>query len=104
MNTLRAFESSRDLARSFYKAFDGVEVLPQSLQEEYNELKKTETIRAGELLVPISYGRLQQLHGVRRASNDYGEEGPWVVDVPYDEKLGLDFSDLSAQSFGVGFA
>jgi CRISPR-associated endonuclease/helicase Cas3 len=102
---LRAFESSRDLERQFYKAFDGTEALPYCFENEYNYLKHTEPIRASELLVPISHRRLMQLRQLNRLMND-PQEGEWlpIVDAPYDDEIGLDFSDLSKQSFGLGFA
>ncbi|PJF38978.1 MAG: hypothetical protein CUN54_09700, partial [Phototrophicales bacterium] len=100
LKSLRAFESKRELTELFYKAFDGTEVLPLSFQEEYQQLKETEPIRAAELLVPISYGRLHQLRGLNRVMSDTGEY-PVVVDVPYDSELGLDFNELSKQTFGV---
>lgn len=104
VKSLRAFESSRDLMRQFYKAFDGREVLPLELQNEYERLKATDFIRAAELLVPIREGQVHQLRQLKRISDDYGEDGPLVVDVPYSQELGLDFSDLSKQTFGIGFA
>lgn len=103
LSSLRAFEASRDLEELFYQAFDGTEVLPALLQEEYELLKETDYIRASELLVPIRYGRLHQLRSANRVLTDKGE-WPILVDVPYDEKLGLDFSNVSRQSFGVSFS
>ncbi len=66
LNTLRAFESSRGLTKLFYQAFDGTEVLPQSHLDEYEDLKHSEPIRAGELFVPVSYRRLYQLRSLCR--------------------------------------
>ncbi len=103
LKRLRAFEADPTLAEQFYQAFDGTEVLPESLQEDYQTLKQTDPIRASELLVPISYGRLHQLRNVNRILTP-PKEWPPIVDVPYDQEIGLDFSDLSRQSFGISFA
>lgn len=104
LSSLRAFEASRYLEELFYQAFDGTEILPASLQDEYEALKETDFIRASELLVPIRYGRLHQLRSANRVLTDKGE-WPIVVDVPYDEEMGLDFSDVSKQKrFGLSFS
>jgi len=103
LRPLRAFESSRYLTEQFYRAFDSAEVLPRDLQEEYEALKRSDSIRANELLVTVSYRRLAQLGQANRVADDYERQGPLVIDVPYDEEIGLDFSDLSAQSFGISF-
>lgn len=103
LRSLRAFECSRDLTKLFYEAFDGTEVLPLAYQSEYEHLKYTEPIRAAELLVSISYGRLHQLRNVNRLITQ-PDEWPQIVDVPYSEEMGLDFSDLSKQTFGVAHA
>lgn len=100
--SLQAFEASRNLEELFYQAFDGTEVLPACLQNEYETLKETDFIRASELLVPIRYGRLHQLRSANRVLTDKGE-WPIIVDVPYDDEMGLDFSDVSRQSFGLSF-
>ncbi len=103
LKPLRAFESNRELTELFYKAFDGTEVLPIVFQDEYEHLKHTEPIRAAELLVPISYGRLHQLRNLNRVMSDTGDY-PIIVDVPYDNELGLDFNNLSNQTFGISTA
>jgi CRISPR-associated endonuclease/helicase Cas3 len=35
IDTIRAFDSNPDLEKSFYQAFDGIEVLPACLKERY---------------------------------------------------------------------
>lgn len=101
LKPLRAFESNRELTELFYRAFDGTEVLPASFRDEYEHLKQTEPIRAAELLVPISYGRLHQLRNLNRVMTG-SDEYPQIIDVPYDDELGLDFSTLTKQTFGIG--
>ena len=103
LKSLRAFEADRSLEKEFYKAFDGVEVLPQCLEDEYLELKKTNFVKASELLVSIRYGRLHQLRSQNRVMTE-PDEWPQIVDVPYNEEVGLDFSNLSKQTFGIGRA
>ncbi len=100
LKSLRAFEASPELTSQFYQAFDGTEVLPECLQDEYENLKQKDPIRANELLVPISYGRLHQLRNANRVLTP-PKEWPIVVDVPYSQEIGLDFSDLSRQTFGI---
>jgi len=91
LQTLRPFESSDHLEEQFYRAFDGTEVLPQLYWDEYEQMKEEDPIRAGELLVPISYKRFFQLRGAGRLLT---EKWPYVVNIPYTSELGLDFSDL----------
>ncbi|MFQ5615914.1 MAG: CRISPR-associated helicase/endonuclease Cas3, partial [Anaerolineales bacterium] len=93
VNTLRPFQSDYALRRQFYEAFDGVDVLPDDDWEKYDSLHKLDPLKARELLVSISYGRLKQLQGKRLA---WEEEGGWpiVVAVPYSRELGLDFSNV----------
>lgn len=100
LKSLRAFEADRQLEKEFYKAFDGTEVLPLCLEEEYQALKRINFVKASELLVPIRYGRLHQLRDKKRVMTE-PDEWPQVVDVPYSSELGLDFSNLTKQTFGV---
>ncbi len=90
VRSLRAFDADEELEEAFYKAFDGTEVLPLSLQNEYDTLQKDEPIRAAELLVPISYRRLWQIRNAGRVTSPPATWPP-VVNVPYDSRLGLDF-------------
>ena len=61
VRTMRPFAADEGLEEMFYKAFDGLDVLPVSLYDEYKILSEEEPIRAGELLVPISWGRFHAL-------------------------------------------
>jgi hypothetical protein len=79
---LRAFQSSPELAESFDRMFDGTEVLPSGLYEEYEEL------RVSELLVPISSRQLARLGREGRIVTRLGED-PIVVSLPYDSTAGL---------------
>ncbi|MEA3350836.1 MAG: CRISPR-associated helicase Cas3', partial [Chloroflexota bacterium] len=61
VNTLRPFQSDRMLRDQFYKAFDGIQVLPDCHWDKYEDLQKTFPLEASELLVSISWGRYHQL-------------------------------------------
>ncbi len=90
---LAPFESEPGLEEAFDRLFDSVEVLPKSLEDEFLAVHRTRPLEASELLVPISWGRWHQL---RQARLLWTEEGKWpqVVEVPYSEELGLDFSEV----------
>src|SRR5690606_40331366 len=55
LNTLRPFEPDKTLQKAFYRMFDGIEVLPLSLRNQYQVLFQQEPLTAAELLVPISW-------------------------------------------------
>lgn len=90
IQTLRAFSSDDRLEDLFYKAFDGLEVLPYSSYEEYQRLKKEEPIRANELLVPISWGRFHALVNDGRVLPREKYE-PYIVKAAYSSERGLEF-------------
>jgi CRISPR-associated endonuclease/helicase Cas3 len=89
---LHAFQSDESLEEAFYHAFDGVEVLPASLYDEYINLRERDPILAGELLVPISWGRLQALSN-RGMVLQREKREPYVVEASYSSTLGLTFAD-----------
>lgn len=87
VNTLRPFQSDRALVDLFYKAFDGVDVLPEELLSEYDSLiEEHNYIEARQLLVSITHKRLYSLKSKRLA---WKEDDKWVVALPYDNKVGL---------------
>lgn len=94
LQTLRPFDADPGLEQLFYKAFDGLEVLPSDLWDEYDQRVAEKLITAGELLVPISYGRYWWLRGQRRVLTEAGE-WPVVVDVPYSPEKGLLLDEVS---------
>ncbi len=99
VDTLRPFQSDRGIEAQFDELFDGMEVLPEGDQEEYENLVKAgKAIQAGELLVPLSYRQYAQIKRARKAW-PLREDKPWpmVVDVPYTPEQGLDLSDLARQ-------
>lgn len=92
IRTLRPFEADYGLERLFYQAFDGIEVLPRSLHDDFESLRVEEPIRAYELLVSISWGRYCALADDGRVLPR--EEGSIpIVEAPYDSEVGLTFDD-----------
>ena len=87
---MRPFASDEGLEELFYRAFDGLEVLPHSLYEEYKAVCDDEPIRAGELLVPISWGRYHALRNDDRILPRTGKE-PYRVRAAYGSEVGLTF-------------
>jgi CRISPR-associated endonuclease/helicase Cas3 len=87
---LRPFQADKYLEELFYKAFDGIEVLPEALYDEYIALKEDEPIRAGELLVPIGWSRYHMLANDGRVRPREGRMAP-IVRAWYDSEVGLDF-------------
>ena len=95
LQTLRPFQSDQALKQQFYKAFDGIDVLPDCFWDKYEMLMDAKTpearFEAHQLLVSISYPRLHQINSKRRKLT---EEWPIVVDIPYSSDGGLDLSVL----------
>ena len=90
VRTMRPFAADEGLEVAFYKAFDGLEVLPASLYDEYKTLSDEEPIRAGELLVPISWGRFHALRSGDRVLPRNGRE-PYRIKAAYNSAVGLTF-------------
>jgi CRISPR-associated endonuclease/helicase Cas3 len=88
---LRAFQSDEAMAKQFYAAFDGVQVLPVVLQAEYDNKRESNPLEASELLVNLRWGQFAMLKqkGLVRES----ESEKWYPPVAmcyYDEDAGLD--------------
>ena len=90
VRSMRPFASDEGLEDMFYKAFDGIEVLPDSLYEEHKAVSDDEPIRAGELLVPISWRRYHALPSDDRILPRIKKE-PYRVKAAYDSEMGLTF-------------
>lgn len=90
IRSMRPFAADEELEEAFYKAFDGLEVLPDSLYNEYQTLSEEEPIRAGELLVPISWGRFHALRGKGQVLPRDRRE-PYCVTAEYSPEVGLTF-------------
>ncbi|MQL50698.1 CRISPR-associated helicase Cas3' [Desulfofundulus thermobenzoicus] len=89
LDTLRPFDSDDALEEAFARLFDGVEVLPAVLWEEYRALREQRPLEASQLLVPISWGWWEK---IRKAGLVRSRPGEWppVVDVPYSPEMGLE--------------
>jgi CRISPR-associated endonuclease/helicase Cas3 len=86
---LRPFQSDDATADDFYKAFDGMDVLPAGFESEYQQLLEDEPVRAQELFVSIrsfQAGVLRARGKLRKSHDRY----TLIADVPYDNELGLD--------------
>jgi CRISPR-associated endonuclease/helicase Cas3 len=89
LKTMRAFDPKESLEELFYRAFDGMEVLPACLQSEYETfLLENEPLEASQLLVPLSWRRFSMLQRKGLAWNN-GRGRPDIVDVPYNSEIGL---------------
>ncbi|MFO7314422.1 CRISPR-associated helicase Cas3' [Rhodothermus marinus] len=86
---LVAFESDPNLEDQFDALFDGYEVLPLQLQQEFlRRAERGEYVEAYGLLVPISQGRFHALRQ-QNALTRLQEYRVWVADCKYDPCLGL---------------
>lgn len=93
---LRAFNSNPELATLFDQLFDGTEVVPEDLVQEYRRLREEEPLCATELLVPVSW---RQFHQLRRAGRVV--QPPETVDapvarLPYDAERGLRLEEATS--------
>lgn len=96
LEALAPFAANDGLEKEFYKAFDGIDVLPKCLEDEYLGFREQNTILAQELTLSIPYGRLQQL---RRAGLTWEpSKTPIPIEVPYDGEIGLDWSVLRREA------
>ncbi len=91
VNRLRAFQSDESLEQAFYKAFDGVQVLPVSLQAAYDGKKALNPLEASELLVNLRWGQFAMLKqkGLVREETGSKKWYPPVVMCHYDDEAGL---------------
>jgi CRISPR-associated endonuclease/helicase Cas3 len=90
LKTLRPFDSNESLEEIFYQAFDSIEVLPASLEDEYRSLiEASEPLEASQLFVPLSWGQFWKLrkNGLVREGR---EKWVKVVEVPYAGEMGLE--------------
>ncbi|MBE0448850.1 MAG: CRISPR-associated helicase Cas3' [Actinobacteria bacterium] len=94
LQSLRPFSNEDNLAELFDRLFDGKEVLPHSLLEEYEVLQERDPLEAPHLLVPISWGRWMQIKNAGLVRTDY--KWPPVVDVPYSQETGLMFDLITS--------
>lgn len=97
LGTLLPFRSNPNLSGEFDRLFNGTEVLPESLYEEFEALQQQgRMLEADTLLVPLAWGQFSQLKALGRVLA--GDDAlPPVVRVPYNPEMGLDLamSDVS---------
>lgn len=88
LHTLRAFNSNEHLEEEFYRAFDSIEVLPVTLEPEYERLREDNPLEAGQLLVPLRWGQFCSLRSRDKAQRTRPDR-PWVVEAGYSCETGL---------------
>jgi CRISPR-associated endonuclease/helicase Cas3 len=101
LQCLAPFAADESLQELFYRAFDGIDVLPHSLSEEYEELKEQDFVLAQELVASVRYGRLQQLRGAHLTWEP--ADGPIPIDVPYSSETGFNWNILRRADEGDDF-
>ncbi len=100
LQVLQPFRSNAALAEQFHRLFDGTEVLPESLYDEYLQLRDSErALEADSLLIPLSWG-LRAMLAQRGLLHARGLDFPDVVSIPYDDEWGLSL-DVSPDSQSV---
>jgi CRISPR-associated endonuclease/helicase Cas3 len=100
LRTMRPFESDENLEEQFEKLFDGTEVLPEDLREEYlRRLEGEGLLPALGLLVPVSQRDVARLFKAGKATPEKNSRGNriLVIDAPYDHEYGLDLRSALAK-------
>lgn len=101
LGELRPFDSADEgLFRSFMKLFDGLDVLPLDLDDEYQALVAEDPLAADSLFVPITYWQYKMLERKERAWPETTQrhanaplETRYYTDLPYDPEAGLLFDE-----------
>lgn len=84
---LYPFATDDRLEDRFCELFDGREVLPMDLYNDYVCINKKEPLLTSSLLVPISNGQFWMLR--RRNALERVDRHLWGARVPYDSRFGL---------------
>jgi CRISPR-associated endonuclease/helicase Cas3 len=96
--SMMPFQTNDELEELFFEQFDGAEVLPKSLVDQYRDLSKSEPLAASSLTVPISQKQLIRLRrqGLIEKPVDHGlpAKAPQIANVPYDVESGLNLNPL----------
>jgi len=87
LDSLSVFDSSPELEKRFDSLFDGSEVLPACLLQEYELLSERDPLLAPALLVPVTSGQAAMLQ--RQGRLRQLADGIRVANVGYDSELGL---------------
>lgn len=89
--TNRPLDEHPELAEAFERLFDGAEVVPASLQAEYERLLRDEPLRAPSLCVPVSTRQLALWQRAGRLTRlTAAGARHWVARLPYDGERGLE--------------
>lgn len=89
LGELLPFKSNPALAEKFNRLFNSVEVLPEPLFDEYQQMLESETaMQADQLLVPLSYGQYKRLLGQGLILPGDSHLPP-LARLPYDPLTGL---------------
>ncbi|MCA9951226.1 MAG: CRISPR-associated helicase Cas3' [Anaerolineales bacterium] len=89
IGTLRPFQADLALKEQFYKAFDGIDVLPKILLNNYWDAKERNYIETAELMVSIRWNQYGRLKGEGHIQED-DDGNVHVADAYYDSQIGLD--------------
>jgi len=93
IDDLHPFESADEgLARQFAELFDGLDVLPIDLQDEYEALVEDDPIGASTLLVPLAYWQYKMLERQGRAWPAEAD-GLFYTSATYHPDHGLQLED-----------
>lgn len=86
---LLPLQSNPALSEQFNRMFDSVEVLPEPLYDEYQQILESETpLQADTLLVPLAWGQYQGL--LQKGLILPGDKHlPPIAQLPYDSHTGL---------------
>ena len=88
LKALRPLNNFPETREQFYDMFQGVEILPRALFEEYDRHRSHKHyLLADQLLVPIPIGTFWKLNKAGRLTRL--DDGTLVADVAYDRGLGL---------------
>ena len=97
IHSLLPFDSSDTKEEEFEALFDGVDVLPKSLEAEYlTFIADHKYIQASMLFVSISkqrYGRFMREGNIQPVDDSEGllKGKRWIIDLPYSSTAGLQF-------------
>lgn len=96
--SLRPLQSLKTGWQEFQDLFQGVEVLPEGLSEEYTRhVAEGRSLLATQLLVPIPLGTFWKLHQQKRIAQL--RDGTLIAFVGYDPELGLLPEKMGLDSF-----
>jgi len=87
IQSLRPLHCAPEGEKEFYGLFQSVEVLPSRLYNEYETHRRNKHyLLANQLLLPVPLGTFWMLQKAGRLTKS---DGTLIVDVSYDDKLGL---------------